>query len=66
MIKELHYKYYVFLDKIDNQIKKNLLKFNNINIIIDVREKNKKDLKNQLAIIKFAKKNRIPFLFKKT
>ena len=60
----LFYKHYVFLNKIDNIIEKNLLKFNNINIIIDVREKNKKELKNQLAIIKFARKNRIPFLFK--
>ena len=57
-------KHYVFLHKIDNIIKKNLLKFNNINIIIDDNEKNEKELKNQLSIIKFAKKNKIPFLFK--
>ena len=57
-------KHYVFLHKIDNIIKKNLLKFNNINIIIDDNEKNEKELKNQLSLIKFAKKNKIPFLFK--
>ena len=57
-------KHYVFLHKIDNIIEKNLLKFNNINIIIDDNEKNEKELKNQLSIIKFAKKNKIPFLFK--
>lgn len=57
-------KHYVFLHKIDNIIKKNLLKFNNINIIIDDNEKNEKELKNQLSIIKFARKNKIPFLFK--
>ena len=60
----LFYKHYVFLHKIDNIIEKNLLKFNNINIIIVDNEKNEKELKNQLSIIKFAKKNKIPFLFK--
>jgi thiamine monophosphate synthase len=60
----LFYKHYVFLHKIDNIIEKSLLKFNNINIIIDDNEKNEKELKNQLSIIKFAKKNKIPFLFK--
>ena len=64
MKNKLFYKHYVFLNKIDNIIEKNLLKFNNINIIIDILEKNKEELKNQLAIIKFARKNRIPFLFK--
>ena len=64
MIKELHYKYYVFLDKIDNQIKKNLLKFNNINIIINIQPNDKGNLNTLLNIIKFSKKNKIPFLLK--
>ena len=64
MIKELHYKYYVFLDEIDNQIKKNLLKFNNINIIINIQPNDKGNLNTLLNIIKFSKKNKIPFLLK--
>ena len=44
MIKEIHNKYYVFLDKIDNQIKENLLKFNNINIIINIQSNDKNNL----------------------
>ena len=58
------YKHYVFLEEINNSIKDNLVKFSNINIIIDINENNSKNLLNQLSIIKFAKKNRIPFLIK--
>jgi thiamine-phosphate pyrophosphorylase len=64
MMKKIFYKHYVFLDKINNLIKENLVKFNNINIIIDIDKKDKKGLENELSIIKFAKKNNIPFLFK--
>jgi thiamine-phosphate pyrophosphorylase len=64
MMKKIFYKHYVFLGEINNLIKENLVKFNNINIIIDIDKKDKKRLKNQLSIIKFAKKNNIPFLFK--
>lgn len=63
-MKKIFYKHYVFLDKINNLIKENLVKFNNINIIIDIDKKDKKGLENELSIIKFAKKNNIPFLFK--
>lgn len=63
-MKKIFYKHYVFLGKINNLIKENLVKFNNINIIIDIDKKNKKGLENELSIIKFAKKNNIPFLFK--
>ena len=63
-MKKLFYKHYVFLEEINNLIKKNLVKFNNINIIIDINEKDKKGLENQFFIIKFAKKNKIPFLLK--
>ena len=63
-MKKIFYKHYVFLEEINNLIKENLVKFNNLNIIIDIDEKDKKGLENQFSIIKFAKKNKIPFLFK--
>ena len=63
-MKKIFYKHYVFLGKINDLIKENLVKFNNINIIIDIDKKDKKGLENELSIIKFAKKNNIPFLFK--
>jgi thiamine-phosphate pyrophosphorylase len=61
---KIFYKHYVFLEEINNLIKDNLVKFSNINIIIDINENTSKNLENQLTIIKFAKKNRIPFLIK--
>jgi thiamine monophosphate synthase len=64
MMNKIFYKHYVFLEGINDLIKKNLVKFNNINIIIDINQKHKKKLENQLSIIRFAKKNKIPFLFK--
>ena len=63
-MKKIFYKHYVFLEEINNLIKENLVKFNNLNIIIDIDQKDKKGLENQFSIIKFAKKNKIPFLFK--
>ena len=63
-MKKIFYKHYVFLEEINNLIKENLVKFNNLNIIIDIDEKDKKGLENQFSIIKFAKKNKIPFLLK--
>ena len=56
MMKKIFYKHYVFLEEINNLIKENLVKFNNINIIIDINKKDKKGLENQFSIIKFAKK----------
>jgi len=61
---KIFYKHYVFLEEINNLIKDNLLKFSNINIIIDINENNIKNLENQLSIIKFVKINKIPFLIK--
>ena len=61
---KIFYKHYVFLEEINNLIKGNLVKFSNINIIIDINDNTSKNLENQLTIIKFAKKNRIPFLIK--
>jgi thiamine-phosphate pyrophosphorylase len=64
MMNKIFYKHYVFLEEINNLITDNLVKFSNINIIIDISENTSKNLENQLSIIKFAKKNRIPFLIK--
>jgi len=64
MMNKLFYKPYVFLDRIDDIIKKNLLKFKKINIIIDTPHKNANIFENELTIIKFAKANNIAFFFK--
>jgi thiamine-phosphate pyrophosphorylase len=64
MMNKIFYKHYVFLEEINNLIEDNLVKFSSINIIIDINENTSKNLENQLSIIKFAKKNRIPFLIK--
>ena len=40
-MKKIFYKHYVFLEEINNLIKENLVKFNNINIIIDINKKDK-------------------------
>lgn len=61
MLNKLFYKHYVFLDEINDLIKKNLLKFKNISVIIDIDPKDKKSFDNQNFIIKFLKKNKIPF-----
>jgi thiamine monophosphate synthase len=64
MLNKIFYKHYVFLEEINDFIKENLLKFKNINIIIDINGIDKKSLDNQNLIIKFSKKNKIPFFFK--
>lgn len=61
MLNKLFYKHYVFLDEINDLIKKNLLKFKNISVIVDIKPKDKKSFDNQNFIIKFLKKNKIPF-----
>lgn len=45
-------------------IEKNLLKFSNINIIIDIDHLDRKSIQDETSIIKFAKKNNIPFILK--
>jgi thiamine monophosphate synthase len=52
---------YVFLDKINSQIKSNLLKFRRISIIINISNENKKEIE---SIVKFAKQFKIPFFIK--
>jgi thiamine-phosphate pyrophosphorylase len=62
MTNKLFYKPYVFLDQINDIIKKNLLKFKDLNIIVDIDGKEVSE--DELSIIKFAKINKIPFFFK--
>jgi len=64
MNSKLLYKNYIFLEKINDLIKENLLKFSNINIIIDINHDEIKKSENALSIINFARKNKIPFLIK--
>jgi thiamine-phosphate pyrophosphorylase len=64
MNNKLLYKNYIFLEKINDLIKENLLKFSNINIIIDINHNEIKKSENALSIINFARKNKIPFLIK--
>jgi thiamine monophosphate synthase len=61
MYKKKFFKHYVFLENIDEIIKSNLLKFKNINIIIDIKNINQTNIKKTLSIIKFCKKKRISF-----
>ena len=56
------FKHYVFLEDINNIIKVNLLKFKNINVIID--KKPDINQKNIIPIIQFCKIHRIPFFIK--
>ena len=64
MLNKIFYKHYVFLEEINDLIKENLLKFKDISIIIDMKSIDKKSLEDQKLIIKFSKKNKIPFFFK--
>ena len=64
MLNKKFYKHYVFLEQINNLIEKNILKFNNISIIIDIDHNNNKNLEKEISIIQFAKKNKNPFFFK--
>jgi deoxyhypusine synthase len=63
MLSKIFYRHYVFLEQINNLIEKNILKFNNISIIIDIDHNNNKNLEEENSIIQFAKKNKIPFFF---
>ena len=62
MVKE-KLKFYVFLDDINISIKTNLLRLKNVNIIIDDDQIEIASYQFQ-EIIKFAKKNKIPFFIK--
>jgi thiamine-phosphate pyrophosphorylase len=61
MYKKKSFKYYVFLEEINEIIRNNLLKFKNINVIIDIKNINKTSIEKALSIIKFCKNNEISF-----
>lgn len=63
-MKKNFYKHYVFLKEINKLIEEKIAKFNDISIIIDIYNNDKNSIKNENNIIKFAKKNKIPFLIK--
>jgi len=63
-MKQLHLKHYVFIDTINEVIKKNIAKIKDANIIVNINHNDKQDIKTELDIIIFAKKNKIPFLIK--
>ena len=56
------YKYYVFIDKIDDNLKKKLIQFINIRVIIDIDDN--LDNNHLKSIVKFSKKNKIKFYIK--
>ena len=56
------YKYYAFIDKINDNLKKNLIQFINIRIIADVDDNS--DNNHLKSIIKFSKENKIKFYIK--
>jgi thiamine monophosphate synthase len=56
------YKYYVFIDKIDDNLKKKLIQFINIRVIIDVDDNSNND--HLKSIVKFSKTNKIKFYIK--
>ena len=64
MMNKIFYKHYVFLEHINKLTEDKLLKFNNVNIIINVNNNDKNSLDNENNLINFAKKNKIPFLLK--
>jgi len=63
-MKQMHLKHYVFINTINEVIKKNIVKFKDINIVVNIDHHDEKNIKSELDIIIFAKKNRIPFLIK--
>lgn len=64
MTNKIFYKHYVFLEELNTLLKKKLLKFKNLNIIINIEQRDKKNLDKQNCLVQFAKKNKIPFFFK--
>ena len=56
------YKYYVFIDKIDDNLKKKLTQFINIRIIINIDDSS--DNNHLKSIVDFSKKNKIKFYIK--
>jgi thiamine-phosphate pyrophosphorylase len=59
--KNILYEYYVFLEELNDIFKKNIKKFKNINIIININNINKSNLNKALSIIKFSQAYKISF-----
>ena len=57
MINKIFYKHYVFLEELNPLLKKNLLKFKNLYIIININQNDKKNLEKQNSIVQFLFKN---------
>ena len=55
------YEYYVFVEELNDIFKKNIKKFKNINIIININNINKSNLDKALPIIEFSQTHKIPF-----
>jgi thiamine monophosphate synthase len=55
------YEYYVFLEELNDIFKKNIIKFKNVNIIININNINKSNLNKALSIIRFSQAYKIPF-----
>ena len=60
----MHLKHYVFVNTINEVIKKNIAKLKDINIVINIDHDDEQNIKSESDIIIFAKKNKIPFLIK--
>ena len=56
------YKYYIFIDKIDDNLEKKLIQFINIRVIIDIDDNS--DNNHLKSIVKFLKTNKIKFYIK--
>ena len=59
----MHLKHYVFINTINEVIKKNIVKFKDINIVINIDHVDEQNIKSELDIIIFAKKkkNSLPY-----
>ena len=64
MINKIFYKHYVFVEELNALLKKNLLKFKNLYIIINIDQKDQKNLEKQNSIVQFAKKIEFHFYLK--
>jgi len=56
-----HYKYYIFIDELNETIKKNILKIKKPSLILNFKILHESSLTSAKNIIAFCKKNHIPF-----
>lgn len=59
-MKQMHLKHYVFMNTINEVIKKNIAKLKDINIVINIDHDDEQNIKSELDIIIFAKKIKFP------